>query len=216
MNSVERSNLAKIITATAMYFQRQITTEVVSMMVSDLEDLPFEKVARAYETIRRDPKTQAFPIPAKIRGLIKPTPDPEAEGREIVDRVVIAITKFGYSQFQAAMAFIGPIGKRIVNAHGGWTALCESNFIHNPAMIAQARSRATDMIKYGDSFRSESTQIEAPQETPQLESKKFEALKAFEKHQAEKPLDIEVPSDEERARMIREMLERANNKEERT
>ena len=212
MTADELKELKKGIAITASYFGRDLLPEAIQLMAEDLSDLPFEKISQAFLRYRRDPKNRAMPLPAQIRAIVDPKPDPESEGREIIERVVIAITKFGYTQFQAAMEFIGPVGKRIADAHGGWTALCESNFIHNPAMIAQARTRATDLIKYGDSFRSEpTTHIEAPQEAPQLESKKFEAMKAFRQYQEQvNRVEIEIPSDEERNRMIKELLNKAN------
>lgn len=211
MTQDQRDSLGRLITVTAMYFQRQVTKEVVSLMVDDLQDLPYEKVVKAYQTIRKDPKTQGFPLPAKIRAIVEPVPTPEAEGREAVERIKLAIAKFGWPQGAAAKEFIGPIGWRIVEGMGGWMRVCESDFIHNPGLLAQARNRAEDLVNYGDSFRDEVIQLPAPENFPALENKKFEALKAFKEHQAEKAkeLPFDIPSDEERARMIQELLNKS-------
>lgn len=196
--------LREMIILTASYYSKTLSEPLLDMYAEDLSDLPVNAVLSAYQAYRRNPKNKAFPLPAQIREIVAPEADPEAEARAILDRIITAINKFGWPQGEAAKAYVGPIGWRIVENNGGWMKLCESNFIHNPGLLAQARNRAEDLIKYGDSFRSDS---------PQIESKKFEALKVFEKHLSEQPVEIEIPSDEDRARMIGEILERANNKE---
>lgn len=169
MNPEQRAQLGKVITATAMYYQRQITTEVVSMMVSDLEDLPFEKVVKAYETLRRDPKTQGFPLPAKIRGVVAPTPTVETEARDVIEKIKIAIGKFGYMRGEEARAYVGEIGWQIVRGLGGWMAVCQSNFIHNSALIAQARARGEDLINFQGNITTENLLTHESNEQPQIE-----------------------------------------------
>jgi hypothetical protein len=166
MNQAERSQVAKIITATAMYYQRPITSEVVSMMVDDLEDLPFEKVLKAYQAIRRDAKNKFFPLPAQVRELICPVMSVQAQAREDVENIKIAITDFGYMRGAEARAAIGEIGWRIVEGLGGWQRVCESNFIHNSALIAQARARGEDLINYQGQILS-TNQLEYSGEEPE-------------------------------------------------
>lgn len=208
MTAEEIKELKKGIAITASYYGRDLLSEAIQFMAEDLSDLPFAKVSEAYLRYRRDPKNRTMPLPAQIRAIVQPTPDPEAEARAILDRIITAVNKFGWPQGEQARAFIGELGWRVVQFNGGWTELCQSNFIHNPGLLAQARNRAEDLIKYGDNFKTEAPVRIEHTETPALESKKFEALKAFEKYQAEKPMEIEIPSDEERKKMIQALIEK--------
>ncbi len=208
MTEVELKELKKGITLTASYYGRELKPEVIGMMAEDLRDLPFENVSAAYLAYRRDPKNRSMPLPAQIREIVDPTPDPEAEGREAVERIKIAIAKFGWPQAAAARAFIGEIGWRIVEGMGGWMRVCESDITFNPGLLAQARKRAEDLIRYSDKFSTNVVALPSPEERPRLEERKFEAIAQFKQLQAEKEAEInfDIPSDEERARMIQALL----------
>lgn len=148
MNSEERAKLARLITATAMYYQRPITTEVISMMADDLDDLNFESVSEGYLKYRRNPKNKFFPLPAQIRDIVAPEETTESGAREQIALIKLAIEKFGWPEPLKAEEFMGPIAWQIVKEHGGWQRMCESNFFHNSGLLAQARNRAEDLIKH--------------------------------------------------------------------
>lgn len=150
MTQDERNKVGTAIAFTAQYYGREFKKEVLAMMVSDLEDLSATAVLEALNAYRRDPKSKTFPLPAQIRDLISPEINPEAEARELLGRVKSAITQFGYMQGESARNYIGDTGWQIVRDAGGWLNLCNSDFLVNDSMQAQARNRLIDVVKYGE------------------------------------------------------------------
>jgi len=209
MSPQERGQLAIVIDKTSRFYSKKTDDDVISMMIDDLEDLPHAVVIKAYETYRRDPKNKFFPLPAQIREIVSPVVSPEAEAREIIERIKKAIADFGYPRGASACEFIGPVGWKIVQANGGWTRVCESEFTMNPGLLAQARNRAEDLVRYKDQLGDNVISLPAPKNTvSQIEDRKFQALVEFKEHQEKKEnqLNIEIPSDKERARLIKELL----------
>ncbi len=149
MTQEQRSEIGKLIAYTASYYGRPLEKEILTMMVDDLQDMPFDDVKRAYSDYRRDPKNKVFPLPAQIIGIVAPQPNPEAVAREIIDRIKLAIQKHGWASSARARQQIGEQGWKVVEGLGGWVALCESDFVFNPATLAQARNRALDLVIYG-------------------------------------------------------------------
>ena len=141
--------LKEAIVMAASYYRQTISEPVLEMYCEDLVDLPVEAVIEAYRTYRRDPKNKTFPLPAQIREIISPTPNPEALAREIVDRIKIAIKEHGWAATRSAREAVGPEGWVVISGMGGWSAVCESDFIYNPGLQAQARNRALDIVTYG-------------------------------------------------------------------
>lgn len=148
MTKDERNQIAKLITASAFYYHRQITPEVVNMMIDDLEGVPFNQLLWAYNSYRKNPKNRTFPIPAQIREMICPEVTPDDQAREIASRITSAISKFGYSRGAEAREYIGQIGWEIVKRNGGWQPLCEGHGIHfdKAQFSAQSRDLAKSMI----------------------------------------------------------------------
>lgn len=172
MNEQEQKELKKGILLTASYYGRDLSSEVVVMMADDLSDLPFSKLSIAFEDYRRNPKNRTFPLPAQIREMIEPASDPQSQSRELVDRIKIAIRDFGWNQAEEARSYLGPLAWQVVRGMGGWSSVCESDFIFNPGLIAQARNRAEDLVKYEG--RSEHLTLVAPPKREQVESSNSE------------------------------------------
>lgn len=149
MNHLERQQVGVLIANTAQYYGKELRREVISMMISDLEDLPIDLVLKAYETYRKNPNSKFFPLPAQIREIISPKNSPEAEGREISSRVILAVGKFGWSNSSEAKAFIGEIGWKAVQEFGGWQYICENlgRTLNVGILSAQIRDRSTDLAK---------------------------------------------------------------------
>lgn len=57
--------------------------------------------------------------------VIRPEALIDAEAREAASRVICAVSKFGYSQPEAAKEWMGSLGWFIVDRAGGWNNLCE-------------------------------------------------------------------------------------------
>lgn len=173
MTEAEFKELKKGIALTASYYGKDLKPEVIQMMAEDLKDLPFVKISEAYRGYRTDPKNRAMPLPAQIRALVAPAPTSDAQAREIVERIKEAISKFGYADGAGARKYIGELGWKIVQGLGGWTKLCESDFLYNSSLIAQARNRAEDLINFGPGINETLPQIAAPQEKQQIEANSF-------------------------------------------
>lgn len=168
---------------TASYYRQTIDPGVLEMYVEDLEDLPGEQVIEAYKAYRKNPKNTQFPLPAQIRGMIAPVPTSEAIARECLGRINTAISKFGYVALLPAKEYIGDIGWKYVESCGGWARLCESDFIHNGAAQAQARSRLIDLAQFGTNSLAtaltQRNQIEHREEPNLIDMEKRRQLNAL-------------------------------------
>lgn len=150
MSPQQRIEIGKIIAYTGIYYGRELEREVLKMMVDDLDDLLFDHVFKAYVQYRRDPKNKTMPLPAQIRDLVSPTPQPEVQGREIASRIQAAIKRFGWPNGDAARTFIGEIGWEIVRSYGGWAQLCHDQDKYGLGTFqAQIRERAKDLVAHG-------------------------------------------------------------------
>ena len=172
MNHSEITELKKGIILTAQYYGRELKDAVIGMMADDLSDLDFQKVSAAFLSYRRNPKNKFFPLPAQIRELVLPEVTAQAQARNEIDNIKKAIRDYGYSNSTEARLFLGPVAWAIVQGNGGWLRICQSDFIFNPALIAQARTRAEDIIQFGAIDQVE--RIEAPKSHEQIEAKVFQ------------------------------------------
>lgn len=145
--------LKETIIGTAVYYGRQMTPEVLQMMVEDLEDLDPVACEQAYRAWRRNPKNKTFPLPAQIREVVAPEEsiDPEDLAREIAARIVGAVPKFGWCNAREAEKFIGPEGWEIVRRQGGWSYICENlGVTMSPSTFqAQLRDQLKANLKHG-------------------------------------------------------------------
>lgn len=122
------------------YYQRQLDSHVLQMYGEDCKDVTFEELKWAFEQWRRGARGGLMPLPMQLVNLIRPEPDLNAEANETAGRIREAISRFGYTQGQAARDFIGEVGWSAVQGFGGWVALCESQ--DEPAKWAQIRELA--------------------------------------------------------------------------
>lgn len=154
MTTNEMVELKKGIALTAAYYGRDLTLPVIEMMANDLSDLPFLEVSAAFANYRRDPKNRTFPVPAQIRELVRPTPTPEQQARELVARILEAQDRFGYTWPHEAKAFIGEIGWSAVRTYGGWQNFCEGLGHHFSVdqFSAQVRELLKGRIQHGASL----------------------------------------------------------------
>lgn len=155
---------------TATYYRVAISEPVLEMYVEDLSEWNPQLVAEAYKIYRKNHKNKFFPLPAQIIEILNPETSPDAAARDAVEKIKTAIRDFGYSRLMEAKQFMGPVAWEIVRSNGGWTAVCESDFIFNPAALAQARNRAEDIVKNPRVFGSSAFQLEEPQRKGELQS----------------------------------------------
>jgi hypothetical protein len=158
MTPDERKEIARVIAATAVYYGRQMSQDVLSMMLDDLEDLKAFEVKRAYGEYRRNPKNRQMPLPAQIREMLEPQIDPDSAAREIAARITAAIPKFGWCNGADARVYMGEVGWSVIERQGGWSYVCQhhgldldpssfqaqvrelakSTLVHNPEAMATA------------------------------------------------------------------------------
>lgn len=148
MNQQDRQTLARLIATNSIYYGRQLTADVLSMMTDDLSDLPLESVQFAFANYRRDSKNKSFPLPAQIRELVNPEASGRLESREAAARAVAAVSRFGRGRSEDARAEIGELAWQTVLIFGGWTQLCEILTAENRATItAQLRDLAEGVFE---------------------------------------------------------------------
>lgn len=168
-----RKSLAKTIHATAIYYNRNLEPEVLTMMCDDLEDLDASSCIDAYSRWRKNPANKTFPLPAQIRELVAPEQfvAVETQAREIAARIMGSIPKFGYANPKEAQAFIGPEGWECVCRAGGWRHLCESVTTKQaPIMQAQFRDQLEGSLRYGTPAIEQSIGAVSSSEARGLES----------------------------------------------
>ena len=149
------SKLKEMILLVHEYYHRgyPLSDQVLLMYASDLADLNEARCIEAYQRWRRNPANTRAPLPAQIREIVNPEEfvAVETQARELAARIVGAIPKFGWCNAKEARLYVGEVGWRIVERHGGWQYLCENvGTIINPAVLqAQMRDQAEGDIRYG-------------------------------------------------------------------
>lgn len=149
------SQLVKeVIIMTAEYYRTTLSPQVLKMYADDLADLPEDKVVAAYRDYRRNPINRTNPLPAQIREMADPAAQVsiEVKAREIAARIIGAVPRYGHTNAKDAEFFIGPVGWRLVNRHGGWSHLC-SNLgvtINSTTLQAQLRDQLEGTLRYGE------------------------------------------------------------------
>lgn len=165
----------KILIGLAGYYNHPLTEETLAMYAEDLGDLSVEKIFLATKEIRRDPKITRFPLPAQIRERIEPPENPEGLAIEASNRIVEAISRFGYWRESEAKEFIGELGWLVVQRQGGWQAICENTLVTTlPTQKAQWRELAK--VLYA---RSKSGTLDTPPALPKSENTQPERLSSL-------------------------------------
>lgn len=143
--------LIEVIALTFAYYNqgKSLSDALLRMYASDLSDLDEQSCLNAYHLWRRNPVNKTFPLPAQIRELVNPTLLDIDEAREAASKICAAVTKYGYVGAKSAREYIGDLGWRVVDRHGGWVAVCENMTSHNlPILQAQFRELALTQKKY--------------------------------------------------------------------
>lgn len=148
MNEQEVKALKRTLVIAAAYYGTKIDNDVLALYVEDLIDLPFDKVNKAINDLRRSPKQTRLPLPAMIRNRITPYAEENAddEGRIAAANILAAISKFGHTNKAEAREYIGELGWRVVESFGGWAVTCESvRFNNKEIVMAQYRDQANTL-----------------------------------------------------------------------
>lgn len=156
MNQQEIQKLKAIIATTNAYYGRELTDDVLAMQTHDLADLPFDAVAQAYANYRRNPKHRTAPLPADILEAVNPGKiiNPEHDAIEASNRIVQAMSRYGWTNEERAQEFIGELGWMIVQREGGWRDLCQRTTNDDlPILKAQWRELAKSLRSRAESGR---------------------------------------------------------------
>jgi len=140
----EKTEIAKIYSATCKQFDKILEPDVLKMQVEDLADLDFEKIIQALHEYRRDSKNNQWPRANKIRQIVNPIASDDSVANEVASRIRYSVSKFGHCNRNEAMEYIGEMGAAIIERMGGWQYICENlGLALNPATFhAQCRDVA--------------------------------------------------------------------------
>lgn len=139
MNATKLQLIKKLLVGLAEYYQTELTAGQLAMYAEDLEDLDLDQLGSAIKLIRRDPQNRFFPRPAVIREAI--TGSLRDEAMEASNRIVEAISKYGYTNGIRARQFVGELGWRVVEREGGWENICRSISSYDELGIRKAQWR---------------------------------------------------------------------------
>jgi hypothetical protein len=146
----ETARLAQSFALYAAYYRVKLDDEVLKMYAEDLSDLELMEVQEAMRLYRKNPKNRHMPLPAQIREMLEPQLDDDALARDAASRIVAAVSKFGWCNSSDAKAYIGELGWRVVDRHGGWLYVCENlgRSLDVGMFQAQARELAKTQIQF--------------------------------------------------------------------
>lgn len=135
-----------------------LSDDALVSYAGSFDDLSTTAVIEALKRYRKVDRTGRFPVPGIIRAMVSPESNAETQGREIANRILSAVPKFGHNNGLEARQYIGEIGWGIVRGLGGWGYICEHlGLTLNPStLMAQVRDMAIDQVRYGKSAIDES------------------------------------------------------------
>jgi hypothetical protein len=97
----------------------------------------------------------------KMRMGIEVEPDKKDQAREAAAKILEAVGKFGYPNWQPARDFMGSLAAEVVKRQGGWVAICESITNQNKYMLqAQWRDLALALLEKPPGLRERAPQLE--------------------------------------------------------
>lgn len=136
----QREQIAAIVIALAEYYREPLSEMQLAMYVEDLLELDADQLVAAVIAYRRDPKNDRFPLPARLRSMVLPSENLEADGREAASRIATAVSRIGPYQTDHAREFIGTLGWEVVRRQGGWEETCKA-LTYDNATTMQAQWR---------------------------------------------------------------------------
>lgn len=136
--------LYDVILKNAVFYDVQMSEVKLKILAEELVDLPIEQVIRAYDFFRREPNRRQMPMPADVRARVAPSHITNDQfALEASNKIVEAMSKFGWTNPERAEQFMGPIGWEVVKREGGWAQICERTKNEDlPILKAQWRELA--------------------------------------------------------------------------
>lgn len=144
MNDLDQ--IKRLLIVLAEFYGASISESRLDLFAVTLEDLGPSKVAQAIKIILRDSKQKVMPFPAELRDLIEGSP--QEVGIDIANRIVQAISSYGWTNPDKAKTFLGEVGWFVVEREGGWEKLCARvNDENLPVLKAQWREVAKTKMR---------------------------------------------------------------------
>lgn len=157
----KQDEIIKILGALGEYYDKPLTATQLAMYSEDLMDLEPSELTAAILTYRNDPRNTRFPLPPQLKAAIGTVLNPEDEAVQIVARILMAIGQIGPYRTEEAKAAIGEVGWRVVQAEGGWGAVCDVQTDDLPIRKAQWRNLAKSCFERRHHLpQSESKELE--------------------------------------------------------
>lgn len=149
MNAFERQQIGDKWLDIAAMFGKDISIQSLKMMLNAVDHLDFEKTNQALDKWVKTTKLGRHPYPSELITLVSPELDESDIAKIIAGKIQEAVSKFGYSNYNDAMTFVGPLGKKVVDRFGGWSYLCENLGLNIQigTFIAQARDMIISLQK---------------------------------------------------------------------
>lgn len=146
MNSEQKNKIAKLYFEIGELHGRTLSKDTLITLTNSFSDLPFDAVFK--EMGNWFLNGTHFPLPAHIRAKLSPTITDKDEAIDAVNRIIAAVSLYGYPNLEQAKNYIGELGWEVVKRFGGWTRLCETLDSENEGMIrAQMRELAQVVFK---------------------------------------------------------------------
>lgn len=138
----------KLVFALGEYYSKQLTETQLRMYAEDLSAYAVNDISEAIKKYRCNPANEFFPLPAKLITLIKPHMDDKDNAIDAVNRIIAAVSRFGWTNSQSAKEFMGELAWETCNRFGGWKSLCETLCGENEGILrAQLRELAGVVAK---------------------------------------------------------------------
>lgn len=152
LNQQERDQLGRTLINAALLYGKETTPEYISQFISAMDNyfkMPLNTYLAAIQSYQDEGTNKFFPTPMSLRVYLQPKLDQADIAKLTSLKINEAVSKFGYSNYNDAMNYIGPLGKRVVDRFGGWNYLCENlgAEIQIGSFIAQAREVILSMQK---------------------------------------------------------------------
>lgn len=146
MNNFEKEKIAKLYAQIAIMYGRQLTQDVLIMMVNSMHDLNYyalEKIMTEWCSMENK-----FPYPADLRQKLNPTINERDMAVDAVNMAIMCVSKYGWTNPEGAKTKMGELAWETVKRFGGWEHLCGNlNAENEGIMRAQLRELAQVVMK---------------------------------------------------------------------
>lgn len=140
----DREAFLKGLLVLAEMCDKTLSKEMIAMYDAELAEVGYARLASAIRTVIRTRKSRdGFPSISELAQAAGAVKDAQSEGDEAANRIVQAISDFGWSSPASAREFIGELGWLVVQRAGGWESVCDVTVKQVPFV----RKQYADMAK---------------------------------------------------------------------